>query len=243
MRFCAVSLIFLTLSLFPPAYAQEQQQSATPSQEAGSADLSEAQSLQATRLDEIARLINTKTEQRDELRQSLEGAAENTLVKERATLSGVEKDIERLGNTFEIIALGQTDTSPMADDAEEETDWQQDLVEILNPLIESLKSLTKRPRQLAELRDTLFITQSRLAVASQALEELQMVPNAALDPGAASRIDALVTHWQDEQEQFTQELLVTQTQLDRLTEEQESFLKACGQRLGISFWAVGSRSL
>ena len=229
MRFYAVSVIFLTLGFYHSACAQEQ--SATPTsppistEQAASTDINDAQSLQATRLDEIARLIDNKIEQRDELRQSLEGAAENSLLKERASLTSVEKDIERLSNTFEIIALGETDTSLMADNTEEETDWQQDLIEILNPVIESLKSLTKRPRQLAELRDALFISRSRLAVAQEALEELQTIPDATLDPTAAARISALVMHWQSEQEQFEQELLVTQTQLDRLTEDQQSFFE------------------
>jgi len=149
LKITRLSLLVLLCAIACQAVAQDQseQQGSTPSATV------ELDSLQATRLDELARLLDRKIAQRDTLRQSLVGADESSMSKEREALASAERDIARLRNTFEIVALGDTDTSLLDIEDEPETDWRQDLVEILDPLVESLKSLTERPRQLAELLD------------------------------------------------------------------------------------------
>ena len=221
LKITRLSLLVLLCAIACQAVAQDQseQQGSTPSATV------ELDSLQATRLDELARLLDRKIAQRDTLRQSLVGADESSMSKEREALASAERDIARLRNTFEIVALGDTDTSLLDIEDEPETDWRQDLVEILDPLVESLKSLTERPRQLAELRDQILINQNRLDVAQQALAELETIPTESLDPVAETRVAELVAKWQDEKEQFEQEQLVSRARLERLTADQQSFFE------------------
>ncbi|MFK7995532.1 MAG: hypothetical protein AB8B87_15460 [Granulosicoccus sp.] len=182
-------------------------------------------SLQATRLDELARLLAQKTERRDELKQLLEGVGEDTLVEERKTLTNLNRDIARLSTTFEAIALADTDTSLLNPIEDANTDWRQDLIDILDPLVDSLKSVTERPRQLAELRDTIFLNQSKLEIAKEALSELQGISIDALDAPASSRVEDLVVKWTGEAEQLAQELLVSNAHLERLISDQNSFFE------------------
>ena len=217
LQVCLLILVLLVSSHATEVIAQDQ--SAAPTE---SSDLV---NLQVTRLDELSRLLEKKIVQRDALRQTLAGVPDTEMLKERETLADTLRDIAKLQATFELIALGDTDTSLLSSDDEVETDWRQDLIEIMDPLVESLKSLTKRPRQLAELRDTIFKSQSGLAVADQALAELGVIPNAGLDDAAADRLAELAVKWQDEKEQLQQELLVSQSQLERLTADQESFVE------------------
>lgn len=221
--------IYLTVSAFLMAallavntvLAQEQAQEAVTVSSAPQ----DGASLQATRLDELARLLQRKTEQRDELKQLLEGAAEDTLVQERNTLISMNRDIARLTTTFEAIALGNTDTSLLNPVTDENTDWRQDLIDILNPLVESLKSVTERPRQLAELRESIFLNRSKLEVANEALAELQSISLDTLEETATVRVAELVEKWNAEIEQLEQELLVSNAQLERLTADQKSFFE------------------
>ena len=217
LQFCWLILLFIVATPVSVVMAQDQSQNQPES--------TETVTLQATRLDELSRLMEKKIIQRDTLRQALSGVPETEMLKERATLADTQGDIARLRTTFELVALGSTDTSLLTQSEDPETDWRQDLVQILDPLIESLKSLTKRPRQLAELRDAIFTSQTGLAVAVQALEELQAIPTEGLDKPADDRIAELVVKWQDEQEQLEQELLVSQSQLERLTADQQSFVE------------------
>lgn len=216
-RCCLVLVFWLLFAYSSSTLAQDESADATAA--------SAQSSLQATRLDELARLLEKKVVQRDTLTKSLVSADEPTKAKEQGTLDNLNRDIARLSSTFEIVALGSIDTSLLSAPDDEDTDWRQDLVDILDPLVESLKSVTERPRQLAELRDAIFSNQTRLSVAEQALTELQNIDATLLDETAENRITELVIKWEDEQEQIQQELLVSRSQLERLTEDQQSFFE------------------
>ena len=220
LQVCSLVFLLLVNSQITVVRAQDQSADSTESTQT-----TQAVNLQVTRLDELSRLLEKKIIQRDALRQALSGVPDTEMAKERATLADTQSDIARLQTTFELIALGNTDVSFLNSDDDTETDWRQDLVEIMDPLIESLKSLTKRPRQLAELRDTIFKSQSGIAIAEQALVELQAIPDEGLDSAAADRVAELLLKWQDEKEQLEQEQLVSQSQLERLTADQESFVE------------------
>ncbi len=221
MRSCTFVVTFLLLVFAGLTLAQDQTQADTASADAAN---TEETNLQVIRLEEISRLLSSKTAQRDELLQLLEGADEDAMTQERKTLTNLNRDIARLNSTFEIVALGSTDVSVLNAEDEAPTDWRQDMIDILDPLVDSLKSVTERPRQLAELRDTIFVTSSRLEVAEEALTELQSITvRDDLDEAARTRLSALIEKWEDEKEQLRQEQLVSQSQLERLTADQVSF--------------------
>lgn len=180
--------------------------------------------LQVSRLDELARLLDKKTDERDALNKVLQTAAPGELEDERARLASLNRDISKLKGTFELVVLEDTDTSVMNDVDETGGSWQEDIVEILSPLVDSLKSLTERPRQLAELRDNIVLSQQRMEVANKALLELEEVAAGNLTPGASIAFEAVVEKWQDEKNQLEQELLVARSQLERLEIDQEPFV-------------------
>lgn len=217
MRPCLASIVFILALFSACSYAQDQAND--PSETHDDAGI------QVTRLEELARLLKTKTDQRDELKLLLEGVDEESMTQERASLKNLNRDIARVATTFEVIALGNTDISLLNPTDEVDTDWRQDLIDILDPLIESLKSVTERPRQLAELRETILLTQSKLDVAEAAIQELQTIPVESLDDTATVRIGNLVAKWTGEAGQLQQELLVSNSQLERLTADQKSFFE------------------
>lgn len=215
---------FVLLLIFPLCFhthaIQAQQSSESKNTQAELAEL------QVIRLDELARLLEKKIEERGVLAQTLDGVDPEAMPAERATLATLDRDIARLGTTFELIALGSIDTSIMRTADEPDTDWREDLVDILDPVVDSLKSLTERPRQLAELRDTIFSSEERLAVATAALSELRALPVDNLTSASSIQVAELVTEWADDQEQLEQELLVARSQLERLTADQKPFIES-----------------
>ena len=154
-----IRFIFLMFLLCLPAtglLAQSQTEVPAPS-------IAE-EDLQAIRLDELARLLQKKIEQRAELEKSLAGKTDEISADQQTILNNLNRDIGNLSATFEMIALGNTDTALLTSPDSVQTDWRQDLLDILNPLIESLKSITKRPRQVAEARDTVYRNEARLQI-------------------------------------------------------------------------------
>lgn len=200
------------------------QDDATGEENQAEDDLTGGSSLQVTRLDELARLLVKKTAERDTLNEALQNTPAAERNDERTLLVNLNRDIATLKSTFELVALEDTDTSVMDEEEESSSTWQEDIVEILSPLVDSLKSLTERPRQLAELRDNIMLTQQRMDVADDALAELEAVPSSRLTPNAAATYEGVFEKWQDEKNQLEQELLVARSQLERLEIDQEPFV-------------------
>jgi hypothetical protein len=213
-----IYLLFL-LCLLPSTDLLAQSQTAAPAQSI------DDKSLQAIRLDELARLLQKKTEQRAELEKTLTGKTEELPADKQTILNNLNRDIGNLSATFEMIALSNTDTALLDGSDTVQTDWRQDLLDILNPLIESLKSITKRPRQVAEARDMVYRSEARLQITHQAVSELEAIPTESLDTNAASRIADLLSKWRDEQAQYEQQRLVAQAQLERLSADQDTFFQ------------------
>ncbi|ASJ70761.1 hypothetical protein [Granulosicoccus antarcticus] len=215
-----IRLIFLLLLLcLPVTELLAQSQPEVPEQSLDGKDL------QAIRLDELARLLQKKVDQKVELEKTQTDKTEELPADKQTVLSNLNRDIGNLSAAFEMIALSNTDTALLNDPDAVKTDWRQDLLDILNPLIESLKSITKRPRQVAEARDTVYRSEAQLQITHQAVSELEAIPADSLDANAASRIADLLSKWQDEQAQYEQHRLVAQTQLERLSADQETFFQ------------------
>ncbi len=211
--------LLLFLLCLPVAGAWSQSDTEAP------AESIDVEDMQAIRLDELARLLQKKTEQRAELEKSLAGKSDPVPADKQKALNNLNRDIANLSDTFEMIALSNMDTSVLKGSDIVTTDWRQDLLDILNPLIESLKSITKRPRQVAEARDTVFRSEARLLITKQAVSELEAIPAGSLDEGATLRVSNLLSKWRDEQAQYEQQRLVAQAQLERLSEDQETFFQ------------------
>ena len=164
-----IRLFFMLLLLWLPVtglFAQSQVDEPAPS--------IDDEDMQTIRLDELARLLQNKIDQRAELEKTLSGVKDDIPAAKQALLKNLNRDIGSLSDTFEMIALGNTDTALLKGPDVVTTDWRQDLLDILNPLIESLTSITKRPRQVADARnadrgpvgrhrDVLFIRHHRCA--------------------------------------------------------------------------------
>jgi len=187
------------------------------------------QALQATRLNEISALIDRKTVERRELQQQLQALGDEATDADRQALRVVNDDLSRITDTFEIIALGDIDVDLLDSDETQPTTWQEDLLDVLTPLLDSLRSITERPRQVADLRETIRTLIEKKRVADEALVAIEQLGDNTLNPTADERIVTLKASWADQQQQLAQELLVNNNQLERLTSEDVSVFSNLGK--------------
>jgi len=178
------------------------------------------------RLQAIGGLIKTKRTQRDELAALLRGTASDSMHDERERLNAVMQDLERLRTSFELALLEDVDIQLMSDTEAQAFDWRDELVEVVEPLLSSLKSMTKRPRQMAELRKVIDLESQKLAVAEQALATVNDIPVEALNEGAAIRLQATREKWNDTYNLVNERLLSSRSQLSRLTNSERSFMNS-----------------
>lgn len=217
-RKLACALLVTVLTCFSGVFAQSTVPEATN-------DSSQHDNV-ALRLNQISLVLQGKIKQRNELSELLTkgGAGEYPDVQE--TLTAVDHEIIKLQTTFEREVLGDLDTALAKDNSQQIVDWRQELVDIVEPLLDSMRALTEKPRRTAELKESIQRNADNLNIAKQALDAIEPVLQKTLDPGTANVLNGLRNKWRSAQEAYEQELLLVQSQLDRLTKDKQSFLKS-----------------
>ncbi len=150
-----------------------------------------------SRLDYIQNVLTQKRQERSDLGERIEAANEQDKTDLRRQADELTEDIQQLRITLENIAIGGVDTSLFVPQQEsEEGNWREDIALIAQPVIDSLKDLTEKPRKLKELNDAIALHQQEMTVANSALENLE--PAMALEPTGdlAESMQRLVKLWE-----------------------------------------------
>ncbi|MFK7852523.1 MAG: hypothetical protein AB8B79_00360 [Granulosicoccus sp.] len=138
------------------------------------------------RLEYIQDVLSQKLKERTQLGERIELANEQDKNDLRRQADELTNDIQQLRTTLESIAIGGVDTSLFVTREEEpEGDWREDVALIAQPVIDSLKELTEKPRRLKELNDLIALRQLEMDTANEALTnlapELEQSTSADLD--------------------------------------------------------------
>lgn len=160
MKFLAQTLIasIILCSGMAPGYAQtaaEDSLAAQPiaSELAESGDrLSDNELEQADqrRLDAMDQLrdiklsLQSKVAARSDLLTELKSASQNETEVLEAQVAEINSEIEMLEKTFEQIVIGGVDLSLFGIE-DEPFDWREELITVVKPVIENVKSLTEKP--------------------------------------------------------------------------------------------------
>ncbi len=148
------------------------------------------------RLNYIQDVLTSKIENRRALGDQIETANEQDKADLRKQAEAISADIEQLRYTLENIAIGGLDTSLFEVEKEsEKSNWQEDIALIAEPVIDSLKELTEKPRKLAELKETIERHEEEIIATQKALANLE--PSLALNPEGDLKItlEELAAQW------------------------------------------------
>ena len=181
-------------------------------------------------VNEVATRISKKRIQRAEINKN--GKANGGLTpEESAEIKEINDDIERLKQSLLLSVSGRSTLSRLYDETEEETTWQEDIVDILKPLADSVKNLTRRPREIAELRDKMALINEKTLGINDTMEKFKALDNAPLESEARTYVDNLFTEWRDELEELEGEELIVSRQLQELIDGNEKPLESFLPRL------------
>ncbi|MFK8075188.1 MAG: hypothetical protein AB8B84_01285 [Granulosicoccus sp.] len=194
--FQALAVLSVCLSIgLCSAFAQ----STAPTDENGSIKFdapSEDSATKLERLNYIQDVLTSKIENRRALGNQIETANEQDKEDLRKQAEAISTDIEQLRDTLENIAIGGLDTSLFeAKKDSEKSSWQDDIALIAEPVIDSLKELTEKPRKLAELNETIKRHEQEVIATQKALANLEL--SLALNPQGDLKItlEELAAQW------------------------------------------------
>ena len=169
------------------------------------------------RLAYIQGVIDNKLAERSALGERIEAANEQDKSDLRRQADELTAEIRELRATLETLATGGIDSSLFVDaPAEAEGDWREDVALIAQPVIDSLKELTEKPRRIAELNDLIAERRKELDVAERALAGL--APELALEPDGTlgKTLASLVRTWEKRRDDARDAIEIARFQIAEL---------------------------
>ncbi len=178
-------------------------------------------------LDEMQRSLDELRTRADQLRRQM--GARNLPDEEREEvqqlLLQVEAQRRNLRASFESIALSGLDLSLFDDarSAQQEFNWQEELLTILRPLFSEMRQLTERPRTIERLRSERALINQRLYATEQALVNLAAVNVEDLSAATRSRLKDLEQSWSERLSELQRQRNMVQLQLDNLLAQEHTW--------------------
>lgn len=171
-----------------------------------------AESMEATRLSLAAKLKELA-----DLQRKLKGADPATQPEVQAELNKVSENIKLLRQSFEQLAIGGISLEVFGE-KEEEFDWRKELVLVTQPILESLKDLTDKPRKLDRLRTIISDRNQQAEKIDKAIESIKAKIDADPKPSAAllKSLKELLATWETNKKENQRQIELAQFQLESL---------------------------
>jgi small-conductance mechanosensitive channel len=131
----------------------------------------------------------------------------------------ITNEILSLQRSFEHIALGGINQSVLADQPEQQINWQDELEQISRPIISTLKEITAKPRQMDALRRDIERYEEQLEEIEKALEALRFFREQPTPSQVTERINRLLTDWEIRREDTLRALEIARFKLNSLNVE------------------------
>ena len=169
------------------------------------------------RINELSELINQKTELRNSLRKSIIENGQNAEDSDKEELKEISDDLQGLRESFLFAMFGnQVDIYALDDVVAPDTTWQQDVVEVLKPLADTLKAVTHRPREIASLREKIIVADQKSIAIQNAIDVAHQIEEKSLTKQALNTLQEYLGIWSQDLEQVKQDKLLAESQLNSL---------------------------
>jgi len=190
-------------------------------------------------INEIAGRIQEKEIRRTKLKEIIKQQGESLSEDETAELAEISVDIDQMQKSLVLTITGKSTLTALYEEPVETTTWQEDIVDILKPLADSIKSVTKRPRQISTLRSELESIGEKKRGLTEVISKFENFKDSSLDKNATNYVDTLFNEWNDELEELESENLIVSRQLDQLLDGDETPIGSIGPKLKSFFLGTG----
>lgn len=131
------------------------------------------------------------------------------------------EQLKILNNSLERLVTDGMDLGSFVEKPiEEDSDWKQDVALIAQPVLDSLKELTEKPRQIKQLNDELLVKQDQLTIATDALNAITQALQHAEGDALQQSLGSLSETWQSRIQRTQDEIELANIQLANLEGKQ-----------------------
>jgi small-conductance mechanosensitive channel len=219
------AIIFAVILILPTAAAQTS--AAETVENASSIDSQRAQAVR--KLHAINAALTDKREQVRNLLAQLETANEADKEKLRKQIAALQQSIRELTESFEKFAVNGINLRNLAETEDQELDWRDELMQIVQPILNSLKEATEKPRRIEELRTTIALHEQQLEVISRATDSIALLDQHEMSPAVATGLDKISASWNERRRKIETSLDVARYELNNLESEEIEVLETVGR--------------
>ncbi len=204
-------------------------------------------------VDQLTRLTDNIKQYQSEIKTIDRQLQKTTQTVEIEQLTLQRKNIqERLdehNQSLEQIATGKVDLSLFEIESDEKSfSWQDEITDILKPVLSELKKITERPRQLELLRSQQASLQTRLVATNLAVKEIDVLLVNIKSSQVKITLTKLLKKWSSRKEDIENKLQLIQFQIEEKINAEEhsgqsvfeslkTFVTGRGLHLFLAFFA------
>lgn len=223
----SVKLACLTLFYFvlaPEGLGQKQQtDTLNEVQQSVEQNSDQRQQELKTQLIEFTGIISLQHKILKDLRAKLDqNPTQLTKIALEGQVAESEKILKNAEVAFESIVTGGLDLENFKEVPDQSFDWQSDLIEIIQPIFQSLKDLTEQPRAIERIRKTIEFYQQNLSEVENSILKIEEWSQAEVDRATRGQIQTIQEDWRKRKAEAQRNLELFQLQLRNLQIRQES---------------------
>lgn len=169
----------------------------------------------------IQSVLDAKLTERREIGTRISNANEQDKADLRREANVLTSDITQLRSTLETIATGGIDRKLFESKAvEKKKDWREDVSLIAQPVLDSLKEITEKPRRIKELNELVDLKTQEIEASSNAIKNLNRSDIEEGSEHLQLTLSTLIRKWQKREDDAKATIAVAQIQLKGLDGDQ-----------------------
>ncbi|ACN13450.1 hypothetical protein (transmembrane family protein) [Desulforapulum autotrophicum HRM2] len=150
--------------------------------------------------------------------------------------------LHALERDFDQVSTG-IDLSMFDEKPQTTFKWEDEVLDLLRPIILEAKKMTAKPRQIEKLHNDIAYYEVRLPILQKATENIDLLMARAKDQTLKKEFAELKKVWSDRQEQTMNQMSTAKLKLEELTREKKSALDSLSELFELFFKSRGKNLL
>jgi hypothetical protein len=160
----------------------------------------------------------------------------------RSQIQELSLKLRDMEESFAHVAA-EVDLSAYSPEKKRMLEWDQELTELLGPVIREVKKMTSHPREVEKLRSKIDIYESQLQVAARAIKNLSTLLSSTDNPRLVEELNKVITVWQNRQLEIGTQMAIASQQLEQKIGKKKPLSESLQELLQIFFKSRGRNLL
>ena len=156
----------------------------------------------------------------------------------KARLDKFQMKLKVMEGSFEQLSAGMG-LDALQKEKEAGVDWNREFTEFLAPIMNQVKKVTSRPREIEALRNEIARYDSQLRMAQGAQKRLILLVSEANDPQLIEKLGKLTRSWGNQENEVSARMAVSEKALEKAMGEKKSIARSFQELLEFFFQSRG----